>query len=87
MSLFFMEFSDFHIKNSLKTFQNIVYALIYEQQTLIIWSLARIGAPITRQLVRELSRGGLIRRKLVASGGERRKELSVTVVRENRTTS
>ena len=44
MSLFFMECSYFHIKNSLKPFQNIVYALIYAQQLLIICSLARIGA-------------------------------------------
>ena len=43
-SLFFMECIYFHIESNLKTFQNIVYALIYAQQLLIIYSLARIGA-------------------------------------------
>ena len=36
MNLFFIECCYFHIKNSLKTFQNIVYALIHAQQLLII---------------------------------------------------
>jgi len=36
ISLFFMECSYLHIKNSLKTFQNTVYALIYAQHQLII---------------------------------------------------
>ena len=44
ISLFPMECSYFHIKNSLKTFLNIVYALIYALHQLIIWSLARTGA-------------------------------------------
>ena len=44
MSLFLIECSYFHIKNSLKTFQNFVYALIYAQLLLIICSLACIGA-------------------------------------------
>ena len=39
MSLFFMEWSNSHIKNTFKTFQNIVYALIYAQQLLIMCSL------------------------------------------------
>ena len=38
MGLFFIECSDFHIKNSLKTFGNIFYALIYGQQVVIICS-------------------------------------------------
>ena len=41
ISLFFMECSYFHIKSSLKTFQSILYALIYARHQLIIWSLAR----------------------------------------------
>ena len=67
MSLFFMECSYFHIKNSLKTFQNIVYALIYAQQFFYHvfpcthWSTHL--HPSRATLVSELSRGGLIRGK------------------------
>ena len=63
MSLFFMERSYFHIKYSLKTFHNIVHALMYAQMILIIWSLGTHWSADqhpARATLRELSRGGLI---------------------------
>jgi len=49
MSLFFMERSYFHIKYSLKTFHNIVHALMYAQMISSYGPLARIGAQINIQ--------------------------------------
>ena len=36
MNLFFMECSYFHIKSGLKTFQSIVYALMYTQEVVLM---------------------------------------------------